>query len=416
MRRHENNNAVYPARILAVRGFMLAAFVLLNMYALQYSEKSLIHPVSAGLMLLWGALGIPLLRGRRKKASPDQLAWHIFADVLMLTMLLYFSGGYTNPLISFYLFPVLIAGLMLSRRKAWLIGAIVIIAYTLLLKFYMPLSIFDGGHMARGGFHLHLLGMWLTFVLSVLVIMSVVVRMAEQRRQHEQQLAELRQRAIRNRNMLALGAQAASDAHELGTPVNSLMLLLDQWDATRLDDKGLQRIEKMHQQLAHCRHVLNRLSQRANALCAPNESCIEVDTVIKDTVQQWSNLYPDMMVQMKIQEGEAPAIAPDTVLEQAVFLLLDNAREAGATSARVHLRWDDNMFYLRICDNGSGFDTSLLPHIGLSSVSGKSEGRGIGLFMLRYMMENMGGEFSVSNDKTGGACVHLGYPVEGKTE
>jgi len=413
---HENHGMVYQTRLLVVRGFMLAAFVLLNIYALQSGGKSLIHPVLVGFMLLWGGLSIPLLRGRSKDASPEWLAWHVLADVLMLTMLLYFTGGYTNPLISFYLFPVLIAGLMLSRRKAWLIGAIVIVAYTLLLRFYVPISMFGGVQMVSGGFHVHLLGMWLTFALSILVIMSVVVRMAEQRRMHKQQLYELQQRAIRDRNMLALGAQAASDAHELGTPVNSLLLLLDQWSSAKLDDKGLRRIEKMRQQLTHCRHVLNRLSQRANALCTPNKSLIRVDDVITDSVQQWCNLYPDLTVRTGIQDGAAPSIAPDPVLEQAIFLLLDNAREAGATSAIVQLRWDANMFYLRICDNGSGFAASKLPQIGLSPVTDKPEGRGIGLYMLHYMMENMGGEFSVSNEEAGGACVELAYPVEEENE
>jgi len=411
MLKHENNHAVYPVRMLVVRGFMLAAFILLNMYALNIDDKSLIHPVLAGFMLLWGGLSIPLLRSRNAAISTDWLAGHILADVLMLTVLLYFTGGYTNPLISFYLFPVLIAGLMLSRRKAWMIGAIVITSYTLLLKFYAPFSLFGGDHMANGSFHAHLLGMWLTFVLSVLVIMSVVVRMAEQRRQHERQLSELYQRASRDRNMLALGAQAASDAHELGTPVNSLLLLLDQWNSAKLDNKTVHRIEKMRKQLAHCRTVLNRLSQRANALCKPEDSLVQVDTIVKDSVQKWCNLHPNLTVRTGIPERVSPFITLNPVLEQAIFLLLDNARESGATSAVVQLRWDDKMFNLRICDNGCGFAASLLPHIGLSPISDKPEGGGIGLYMLRYMIENMGGKLTAFNDSTGGACVELNYPV-----
>jgi signal transduction histidine kinase len=98
-------------------------------------------------------------------------------------------------------------------------------------------------------------------------------------------------------------------------------------------------------------------------------------------------------------------------LEQAVFLLLDNAKEATATHVRVELSWGSDQFFICICDNGTGFIASLLPHIGLHPVHGKSGGSGIGLYMLRYMMENMGGTFTALNDKTGGACVRLGYPI-----
>lgn len=416
MQKKWNHDSIYLAQMFAVRGFMLVAFILFVVFELQSGEKNLIHLALAGFMVLWGAVSCLLLRTRRKATSPDWLIWHILTDVLMLTMLLYVSGGYTNPLISLYLFPVLIAGLMLPRRSAWLIGAIIIVTYTLLLKFYVPVSLFGSGHTASAGFHMHLVGMWLTFALSVLMIVSVVVRMADQRRRHERQLSEFRQRAIRDRNMLALGAQAASDAHELGTPVNSLLLLLDQWDTTKLDERDLCRIEKMRQQLSHCRHVLNRLSQRANALCTPTESLIHVDDIVREAVQQWCNLHPDLTVRTKIQEGKAPITSPDPLLEQAIFLLLDNAREAGANSAIVQLSWTDEMFHLRICDNGPGFDTSLLSQIGMSPVTDKSEGRGIGLYMLCYMMDNMGGRFTAFNDREGGACVELAYPMGEETK
>ena len=92
----------------------------------------------------------------------------LLVDVLALTALLYFSGGSTNPFISFYLLPLIIAATILPWRYTWLIAAIYIACYTILLFEYVPLlhdhSDDHSAHLME--FNLHVSGMWFPVVLS----------------------------------------------------------------------------------------------------------------------------------------------------------------------------------------------------------------------------------------------------------
>lgn len=398
------------AQLLIVRGLFLALFSLLAAWLAAHDARAPQRAI-AGLLLAWGLASLPLLPASRLGKLPAPALGHLLLDALMLFLLLYCTGGYANPLVSLFLFPVLIAGLTLPARRAWIVGGAVILAYSLLVPFHHPLPMMQG--MARG-FHLHLLGMWLTFVMTVVMLLTVVVRMSEERRLREAQMAELRQRALRDRDMLALGAQAASDAHELGTPVNSLMLLLDQWPADALDEMGRERVARMREQLTHCRDVLARLADRARNLCEGGNVRPSASAAVRDAVHQWRNLHPSLPVELSGAESARPAPA-GTLLEQAVFILLDNALEAGASHAWVRLDDVDSSPRLSVEDDGPGFDDSILARSGRTPLTTREDGKGLGLYLLRYLAEHAGGNLKLENRPEGGARVILDFPTGGST-
>ena len=393
--------------LLILRGLFLALFSALAAWLAVKAPHQVSESALAMLLGGWAVASLPLLPARASDGRNSPLP-HLLLDAMALSALLYFTGGYANPLVSLYLFPVLIAGLTLPPHRAWIVGGLVIAGYSWLIPFHRPLPVL---HESTQGFHLHLLGMWLTFVMTVIMLLTVVVRMSEERRRREAQMSTLRQGAIRDRNMLALGAQAASDAHELGTPINSLMLLLDQWRPDELDNDARARISHMREQLMHCRDVLARLSRRANALCAPHAAALSAEEMLGNAVHQWCNLHPDLCVHTEIR-GETSHAAPDTLLEQAVFILLDNAVEAGANHAWVRLEGSEAILRLTVEDDGPGFDASLLRHAAASPMSTRGSGKGLGLYLLRYLTEYIHGSFILGNRENGGARIQLEYPRE----
>jgi len=408
MLKHEfNNYGIYLKRILIVRCFILAAFTLLIVYGIYGEEKNLNLPWILGIMLSWIAMSILFLRRKNTPISETGLLWHILADVLAMTGLLYFTGGYTNPLISCYLFPVLIAGLTLSRRMVWLIGTIVILAYILLFRFYIPLPLLENtSTMASEGFHFHLLGMWLTFLLSVWLIISVLVHMVEERRLHEQQLAEIRQKALHNKEFVALGAQAAFDAHEMGTPINTLLLLLEELDVNGGKTEQ-QTVALMQQQLLHCRNILQRLSQRARILSHMHTESAPLHLFLSRTAAQWVNLHPTIQVTIPAVKIDSPSIEADPTLAQVLFILLDNAMEANATRIDMRATWDNETVSVQVEDNGYGFKEGDLKMAGHYLLTSKSHGQGMGLYLARFIMQEMGGKIYFSNTQGSGACVHI---------
>ncbi len=401
----------YLARLLILRGVTLASFAWLIGYTLASTTQHLDQPVLGLLFLLallfsvqpaWALL-------HKHRIGDKQMLLQIGLDITLLSALLFYTGGYTNPLISLYLLPVLVAGLTLSRRYAWIIAGITILAYTLLMRFYLPLFSMHEQSMISHEFKLHLLGMWLTFVLSIILLISVIVRMSEQRRERERQLADWQQRSIREHAILALGAQAASDAHELGTPLNTLLLLADELAASGLEPEHRQHVDMMQQQLLHCRNVLSRLSQRARTLSDDSIQHIETMEMIDHAVAQWRNLHPG--IQVDLQHHTATGMMADPMLEQAVFILLDNAADAGATQVQIELSQHQGRAAVTVSDNGTGFIAPLLGRLGNEAVTTKAHGKGLGLYLVRFVMEQMQGGVHFTNQPQGGAQVILQWPA-----
>ena len=164
------------------------------------------------------------MRLRRKlPVSSVEFFAQLMVDVFALTALLYFSGGSTNPFISLYLLPLTIAAAALPWAYTWVMAAITISCYTLLLFYYVPLPHDHEEHNSE--FNLHVSGMWLAFVLSTVLIAWFVVKMGISIRERDKDLASAREQALRNEQLIALGTLAAGAAHELGTPLATMAIV-----------------------------------------------------------------------------------------------------------------------------------------------------------------------------------------------
>jgi hypothetical protein len=132
-----------------------------------------VAPLGA-VLALWTLLGLATYRRLNlpRRVSESELFVQLLVDVAALTALLYYSGGATNPLISLYLLPLVAAATVLPPGYAWAVAGITASGYTVLLFYFLPLPY--GEH----GFSLHVMGMWLTFVLSAILIVYFMVRMA----------------------------------------------------------------------------------------------------------------------------------------------------------------------------------------------------------------------------------------------
>ena len=168
-----------------------------------------------------------------------EYALQLACDLFIHSVLLYFSGGSTNPFVSYYLVPLTIAAVTLPWRYSVVLSGIALTLYTLLLARFYPLQTFP---IARE--NLQVYGMWLSFALAAAVITFFAARMAEELRRQEELRAIRREEGLRDQQLLAVATQAAGAAHELGTPLATMSVLLkemrqDHPDPLLQDDLGV---------------------------------------------------------------------------------------------------------------------------------------------------------------------------------
>ena len=104
----------------------------------------------------------------------------LLLDIMVWSALMYFSGGATNPFISYYIVPIVVAAAVLPVHFTWLVTGSALVAYSTLLYYYQPLPLFSPhamGHHGDSG-QAHTLGMWFNFLFSAGLITFFMLRMA----------------------------------------------------------------------------------------------------------------------------------------------------------------------------------------------------------------------------------------------
>ncbi|MDE2388514.1 MAG: sensor histidine kinase, partial [Betaproteobacteria bacterium] len=217
----------------------------------------------------------------------------LLIDVSALSTLLYFSGGSTNPFISFFLLPMTIAAATLPWRYTWTMAVITIACYTLLLFNYVPLPHDHNKHLVE--FALHVSGMWLAFVLSTVIIAWFVVKMSSSIRERDQDLAKAREHALRNEQIIALGTLAAGAAHELGTPLSTMAVVAGELQQEYTQDTEFQNnVHILRDQIAHCKQTLTQLLAKAGQARAEHGNELPVDIFLSQILDKWKLIRPSV--------------------------------------------------------------------------------------------------------------------------
>ncbi len=205
-------------------------------------------------------------RLRQEVPIPEhELFGQLLADVGILIVILFVTGGASNPLISYLLVNLAVGATILKQRYVNVLAIANMAVYTSFLM--SELQVEHGNHSADN-FQLHLVGMWVTFVVSGVLITLFVTRMAEAIRSRELTLARSRENEMRNEQLVAIGTLAAGTAHALGTPLSTMSVLLT--DLDKFSEEELQKmalkedISLLRQQVMRCKDSLSKLTQFYN--------------------------------------------------------------------------------------------------------------------------------------------------------
>ena len=345
--------------------------------------------------------------------SNIEFFFQLLIDVLALSMLLYYSGGSTNPFISLYLLPLTIAAATLPWRYTWVMAVITIACYTVLLFRYIPLPHDHSKHLIE--FNLHVSGMWLAFVLSTVIIAWFVVKMSTSIRERDQDLAKAREQALHNEQIIALGTLAAGAAHELGTPLSTMAVVAGELQNDYPKDQEFQKqIHILRDQITHCKQTLTQLLAKAGQSRAEEGSEQPVDEFLRQVLDRWALIRPTAKFSYQSSGAEPiPLIMDNHLLIQSLLNLLNNAADASSSCVDIKSYWDEEGLQLEIKDDGEGLSAEAIQRAGDAFFTSKAPGQGfgIGLFLANANIERFGGSVRLFNLENGGACTQVTLPL-----
>ena len=371
--------------------------------------------VAVSLSLLALLTGFSLWRTTRPWPVADsEFLAQLLVDVIGWTCLMYFTGGANNPFVSYYIVPLVIAAAVLPWRYTWLIAGASMAAYSLLLYVYVPFPLFTphaGMHHGGGSANVHILGMWFNFLFSAALITYFVVRMAAILRRQEALAVKQREDQLRNDQIMAVASLAAGTAHELGTPLSTMTVLVDEMLADdSLPEQARQDCLMLRDKVAECRNTLAALSRTAEIGSVEETRIQPVGEFAQDVLAQWAVRRPGVPYRFDCT-GASPAIEFDPTLAQAVENLLNNAADSGSEEVAVSVNWTAQHARIQIRDWGPGLPPAVMENLGKPVLHADRNGLGIGLMLTQASVERCGGNITLRNQADGGVLATLELPL-----
>jgi len=409
--------------LLFIRCIFIAAQVALLWYVSGRGAAAITGLGMTVVLVLLGLVTIASflrMRGPWPVTDAEYFA-QLAIDSLALTALLFFSGGGSNPFVTYYLLPVIVSAALLPRGYTWSLALASLLAYSVLLYQHIPLPLFapeDHGAMghagmdgAAGGLNVHIAGMWVNFLVSVALITWFVSGMATVLREQQAKSAASREDKLRNEQLLAAASLAAGTAHELGTPLATMTLLVEELKAAGPDDDPRQDLEQLGQQLSRCRSILEKLSRRAELTDLEHTYQTAVTDYLAAVLERWQVSRPDATASLSVDsDGEPPVLQVEPTLDQAIENLLNNAANACPQGIQIHLDWTPQVISVAIDDQGPGIPLELMDRLGKPIVRAGEAGLGLGLMISHATVNRYGGSIELSNRSEGGARALLTLP------
>ncbi|MBA4805957.1 ATP-binding protein [Brevundimonas sp.] len=370
----------------------------------------LIAPVSLALVNL---VSLPLTQ-RRDAISDHELMLALLADVVALTGQLFLTGGATNPFVGLYLLQVVLGAVLLRPTYAWSLIAITSVCFVCLGVFHLPLDL--PPYQEGGLLSLYMMGGLICFLLMAVLLVLFMTRINDNLRARDAYVADMRQQATEQDHIVRMGLLASGAAHELGTPLASLSVILSDWrrmPVLQSDADLNQDMDVMQAEVERCKAIVTGILMSAGEARGQAPSRTTLARFLTEVVEGWTAHDVRVRVDVTPWIGPDPHIIADPALRQVLGVLFDNAVEAGARRIVVSPTVSDGLLSIVVRDNGPGFPATVLERLGKPYNSTKDRpGAGLGLFLLANVMRSLGGSVEACNPPGGGGEVTLSLPID----
>jgi two-component system sensor histidine kinase RegB len=389
-----------------------------------------------GFAVLWFKIGLPLMgmggvivflaglnlatvaRSHSSLPVSDvELLVELLLDVSALSVQLYLSGGATNPFVSLFLLQAILAAVLLRRWATWTIVAAASGCYLGLILFYRDIGL--SMPMTEHGLpifaNLHIYGMFVCFLIAAVLLVLFVTRINGNLREQDRLLAELRQQSAEEGHVVRIGLLASGAAHELGTPLSTISVILNDWEhlpAVRSEPELFADLAEIQAQLERCKEIVSGILRSSGEERGEGAQRADLVSFCDGVIEDWEQSRDPASLIYDNQIESDVVIASDVLLKQVMFNVLDNALETSASEIRVTIKQDRHLLSIAVRDSGPGFPAPILADIGKPYHSTKGHpGRGLGLFLVVNVLRKLGGELIASNLPSGGALVTLRIPL-----
>jgi two-component system, sensor histidine kinase RegB len=347
-------------------------------------------------------------------------------DIAQLAALLYLTGGVENPFTVLLVAPVTVSAATLPLVSTLVLGLMAAGATLLLVVSYWPLPWYPGLRIELA--FIYKLG----FVAAVNACMTFLAlytyRLSKESRQMSAALSAAEVVMAREQKLHALDGLAAAAAHELGTPLSTIVLV------TKEMARGLEPASPIAEDVAllegqalRCREILQKLTRHPATQQDPVYNSLSVRELIEEAATPHQGGAIALDIKAEPRPDASPQGSEEPVGERRPGLIyglgniIENAVDFAHTWVEITATWSGLDVTVTVADDGPGFSADVIDTLGEPYVTTRPahvgrdaeapSGLGLGFFIAKTLLERSGGVLSLSNraEPLHGAVVKISW-------
>jgi len=400
-------------RIWAPIAQAVTLFVVIDLYGVQMPLAPIVVLLAVEVLL---AVATWVYLRNKRQVSAMELTLQAHVDIVLFAVMLYLTGGATNPFAPLFVVPMAVVASTLSQRHVWITAISTMLAYALLRFYHVRLHHPDGQTEV---YELHENGMVVNYLFTAALLAIFCSRMRAALSRHERRLADARDAQMRDESVVAIGALAAGYAHELSSPLSAVAVVVDELRRERAtDDKLQQDLRIIEGQVGACKQIISNLANAGGQRRAESAGVARLDQFIASIIDKARSLHPQATINVSLDTTTPPPfIAAEETLRQAIANLIANAARASPCQVEVGADWSGAELLVVVRDRGPGFDAEMLRRFSAPIRPRPSEhgGMGVGLMLSAATLQRLGGRLKLSNEPGGGARAEIHLPLKSIT-
>ncbi len=363
--------------------------------------------ITSNLVIFLGILSnLYLIFIYKKTQLSDRSAFiFLFIDILQLGVLLYLSGGITNPFVIFILIPSVFSSSNLSLRTNTLLVILTIIIIVFLTFNYQDLPINLNSDFHNN--HYFYYSIPVSLIIALVFLNYFAMTFGTQSRLRKEALGKMEEVMAKEHELLSLGGQAAAAAHSLGTPLSTITIIAHDLMKQFKGQKDLEKdIELLNSQVERCNEILKRLTLNP----VEEDEFIDKDINIRDYLHEIISSFKEISKKEFVfnfdQDSNPKKISKSIEIVYGLRNFIGNANKFAKNSIFINLKSDSEFTELTVEDDGNGYPRDIISKIGepyLKSNYSKDkskEGLGLGLFIGKTLLEKNFASVNCRNSKT----------------